>query len=73
MSEKREYKNFLLEVKDGIAIFSVNRPEVRNAINEDCWKEIDDFISYADTCDDIKVIIITGTGEKAFCCRCGYK
>lgn len=66
MSEKREYKNFLLEVKDGIAIFSVNRPEVRNAINEDCWKEIDDFISYADTCDDIKVIIITGTGEKAF-------
>jgi enoyl-CoA hydratase len=61
-----EFKNFLLSVEDGIAIFTINRPEVRNAMNPECHTDIINFMRYADSCDDIRAIIITGAGDKAF-------
>jgi enoyl-CoA hydratase len=66
MNSPKAYKNFLLEINDGIAIFSINRPNVRNALNDECWRELDDFMTYAEQNEDIRVIIITGAGEKAF-------
>src|SRR5207245_2339021 len=52
---------------DGIATVTMNRPEVRNAINAempcrlaDCWQDINDDAS-------IRAVIFTGTGEQAFC------
>ncbi|MDR1765961.1 MAG: enoyl-CoA hydratase/isomerase family protein [Lachnospiraceae bacterium] len=61
-----EFNNFLFEVKDGIAYFSVNRPEVLNALNKESWEEIDKFADLLNTDDSIKLAIITGTGEKSF-------
>jgi len=60
------FKNFILELDDGIAVFTLNRPEVRNAISNECWEEMSQFFSYADTNKEIKVIILTGAGSKAF-------
>lgn len=61
-----DFKNYILELDNGIAVFTLNRPEVRNAISNECWEEMSRFFSYADTCDEIKVIILTGAGSKAF-------
>ena len=35
-----EFKNILYEVKDGILYLTLNRPEVRNALSPEMWKDI---------------------------------
>lgn len=61
-----ELKNFLFEVQDGIAVATVNRPQILNAMNSECWEELIKIVAYADTADEVKCLIITGAGEKAF-------
>lgn len=62
-----EFKNFLFEVRDnGIAILTHNRPEVRNAMDNDSWQAMTDAFNYCSTAPEVKVVIITGAGEKAF-------
>ena len=58
----------LLYVKDnGIARITINRPEVRNALRTDTFGEL--TAAFRDAHDDptIGVVVLTGTGEKAFC------
>lgn len=67
--EKRRvdgFREFIFEIADGIAYFTINRPQARNALNENCFQEISQFVDYVDNTPEIKVAIITGTGEKAF-------
>ena len=66
MSDNLNLQYFTLEVKKHVAIFTLQRPEVRNALNEECYLELMRFVDYAQDCDDIRVIIITGAGDKAF-------
>ena len=62
-----EFKNFLLEVReDGIAVFTAHRPEKLNAMSAEAWTELYDFFYWAHTADEVKAIILTGSGEKAF-------
>jgi len=61
-----KFKNFLLSIENGIAVLTVNRPEALNALNEESWKEIDRFGDMLEQDDQIKLAIITGSGEKAF-------
>ena len=61
-----DLKNFKLEIDEGIAILTLNREESRNSISNECWFEIARFFDYADTNDEIKVIILTGAGSKTF-------
>jgi enoyl-CoA hydratase len=63
-----EYKNTLYE-KDkekGIVKLTINRPEVRNALNAATRQEIRSAIEEIEKDEDIRVVIITGAGEKAF-------
>ena len=60
------YQNYLLELAGGIAVLTVNRPEVRNAMNAACWAELCDFLDWAVSCRDVGVIILTGAGSRAF-------
>lgn len=60
------YKNFLFSIENNIALFQINRPDVRNALNLECWQEISQFIDDINSNDDVRVAIITGFGEKAF-------
>ena len=55
-----------LQAKD-IAIIKINRPEVLNALNKEAMLELSKAIDNVGTDDKIKVVIITGTGEKSFC------
>ncbi len=65
MAEK-EFENFLLDIEDGIAVFTVNKPEVHNAFSDDCWRELREFMEWVEENDEIKAVILTGAGQKAF-------
>jgi enoyl-CoA hydratase len=60
------YENLIVEVQNRIARVTVNRPKVLNALNEKTVKEIHAaFASLRDN-PDVGVVILTGSGEKAF-------
>jgi len=57
-----------LQAKDeGVAIIKINRPEVLNALNRETMSELSTAIDIVDVDDKIKVLTITGTGERSFC------
>lgn len=58
--------NILLEKKDGIGFIYINRPEVHNVLNQEIWREVRDAFVAHDNDDEVRVIIITGSGDKAF-------
>jgi 3-hydroxypropionyl-coenzyme A dehydratase len=68
MPSEMKYILFDLQAKDeGIAIIKINRPEVLNALNREAMFELSTAIDIVDADDKIKVVIITGVGEKSFC------
>ena len=60
------FDNLLYDVQDGIATLTINRPSKLNALNRETIQELHDAFLAADQDEEIKVIIITGSGEKAF-------
>ncbi|MGB5942292.1 MAG: enoyl-CoA hydratase-related protein [Leeuwenhoekiella sp.] len=61
-----KYENILLETKDDIAYITINRPKKLNALNRETIQELHDAFAEADAEPDTGVIILTGSGEKAF-------
>ena len=61
-----EFKYTLFEKRDGIATITINRPKV-NVLNEEAVLEILSRLDEAERDEDVKVVVITGAGEKAFC------
>ena len=61
-----EPENILLEHEKGITTIFINRPEKLNALNRATIQELHDSLKLADENPDVRVIIITGSGEKAF-------
>ncbi len=66
MSVAMKYIVIELQTND-IAIIKINRPEVLNALNKDVIAELYRAIDIVGIDDNIKVVIITGTGERSFC------
>ena len=60
------YKTLLYEKEDGIGIVTINRPEVLNALNTEVFKELYDLFSKIEDDPDVRVVILTGGGDKAF-------
>lgn len=58
-------ENLLYEKRDKIGILSINRPNALNALNYEVLRELETFFD-GDEIRDIKVLIFTGSGEKAF-------
>jgi enoyl-CoA hydratase/carnithine racemase len=54
-------------VEDGIAVVTLNRPEALNSINRALRMEMMELFPALDMRPDVKVIVITGAGDKAFC------
>ncbi|WP_084783372.1 enoyl-CoA hydratase-related protein [Bacillus dakarensis] len=61
-----EYQNLKLSLEDKIAIITINRPELRNALNAETVKEIRECLTSLRTNEDVLAVIFTGAGEKAF-------
>ncbi|MFE5430322.1 enoyl-CoA hydratase/isomerase family protein [Peribacillus simplex] len=60
------YQNILLEREDQIGIIKLNRPEVRNALNNQTVNEILSALEDLENDKEIGVIVFTGVGEKSF-------
>jgi enoyl-CoA hydratase len=59
-------ENIILEHEKGIATLYINRPEKLNALNKATIQELHETLALVDNNPDVRVIIITGSGEKAF-------
>ncbi|HET9480613.1 MAG TPA: enoyl-CoA hydratase-related protein [Candidatus Polarisedimenticolia bacterium] len=60
------YENLLYEVRDGVAVITVNRPEKLNALNRRTVEEIEAAIGQAEADAQVLAVILTGSGPKAF-------
>ncbi|WP_298555800.1 enoyl-CoA hydratase-related protein [uncultured Algibacter sp.] len=60
------YNNIISEEHNGITTITINRPKKLNALNLETIKELHDAFDDANQDRNTKVIIVTGSGEKAF-------
>lgn len=58
--------NLRLEVENEIAVLTISRPKALNALNSETLTELNEVLSDIEKRDDIKVVILTGDGEKSF-------
>ncbi len=56
----------LVEIKDRVAVVTLNRPEAMNALSKALRAELHKALSALDIDPDVKVIVLTGAGERAF-------
>lgn len=61
-----KYQNILFEIKNNTALITINRPDKLNALNGQTIDELDQAVSEIKKNQDVFVVIITGSGEKAF-------
>jgi enoyl-CoA hydratase len=60
------YENIIFKTDDGIATIIFNRPKALNALSDDLLKEFTLALDDISKNEDIRVLILTGAGEKAF-------
>ncbi|MDD7887192.1 enoyl-CoA hydratase/isomerase family protein [Flavivirga sp. 57AJ16] len=60
------YNNIISKENNGIATITINRPKKLNALNKETINELHEAFKEADLDKNTKVIIVTGSGEKAF-------
>ncbi len=60
------YENLLVELREGIATVTVNRPQVRNALNAKTVEEMDHCWQTLQENQDVGAVILTGAGDRAF-------
>lgn len=60
---ENNYQTIRVEEKEGIGYLTLNRPDVRNAFNQEMIDEIRDALAFIDRDREIRVLIITGAGK----------
>lgn len=60
------YENIVYEKKEGVGYVTVNRPKVLNALNSATVKELTDVFTEIKDDPDVRVVIMTGSGDKGF-------
>jgi enoyl-CoA hydratase len=61
-----DFKNLLVEVRNSIGFITINRQEVRNALDPVTVNEIKSALDLFSTDENVKVLALTGAGEKSF-------
>ena len=61
------FETLLFEVRDRVAVVTLNRPEVHNAFNRAMQEELQSVWRRVGNDDGIRVVVLTGAGERAFC------
>ncbi|HAM01034.1 MAG TPA: enoyl-CoA hydratase [Acidimicrobiaceae bacterium] len=62
-----EFETLLYEEADGVAWVTLNRPEVMNAFNTVMQRELRDLWRWLRRHDPVRVVVLSGAGDKAFC------
>lgn len=60
------YQDLLFEIKGRIAVITINKPASLNALNKNVITELSEALTAANNDEHVRVIILTGSGEKAF-------
>ena len=60
------YKTLIFEKKENIGILTINRPEKMNAISKELTAELRQFLEELEGDEEVRVLIVTGAGNKAF-------
>jgi len=60
------FKNLLTNLENGIFTITINRPDKMNALNQDVMNDLNNVMDEVDKNTEIKSVIITGAGNKAF-------
>ena len=67
------YETLLVEIGDGIATVTLNRPEARNALNRTLIRELGDAFNALDGNGAARAIVLRGAGDRAFCAGADLK
>src|ERR1700741_3939919 len=66
MNMTMTYENVLTEIANGVLTITVNRPDKLNSLNAKTIEELHEALLEAENESEVKVVIITGSGNKAF-------
>ncbi|MEE8470606.1 MAG: enoyl-CoA hydratase/isomerase family protein [Dehalococcoidia bacterium] len=68
MSKRRStnYETILFETRGPVAVITMNRPDKHNACNMKMFQELDHALSLVEVDDRVRVVVMTGAGDKAF-------
>jgi enoyl-CoA hydratase len=58
--------HLLVEKREGFALLTINRPKVLNALNKEVLKELQNALGGLDDDPQVKAVVLTGAGDKAF-------
>src|SRR5437660_758786 len=61
-----KYETLVYDVAEHVATLTLNRPDVHNAMNDAMRRELTRCFEALAVDDDVKVVVVTGAGEKAF-------
>jgi enoyl-CoA hydratase len=64
--QAKTFENILVETDGPVALITLNRPNVLNALNSDLLSELSASLTELESSDEVRCIIITGAGTKAF-------
>lgn len=67
------YETVLVETAGGVASLTLNRPEVRNALNAAMVREIWEALQALEEERDVRVVVVRGAGDRAFCAGADLK
>ncbi len=60
------YENIIFEIEGDVAVIRFNRPKALNAINPGVLEEVGDALDKIEADSGVRVLVLTGEGEKAF-------
>jgi enoyl-CoA hydratase len=60
------YQQILSEVRENILYITINRAQKLNALNKEVLTELADVIRFAANTEEVRGVLLTGAGEKAF-------
>jgi enoyl-CoA hydratase len=60
------FTNLLIEVADGVAVVTINRPAALNALNREVLEDLAATFAALESSEDVACVILTGSGSKAF-------
>jgi enoyl-CoA hydratase len=61
------FKHFTLSISNNVAHLAINRPDKANSLHQEAWLEMRQALLYCDKNPEVRVIILSGNGDKIFC------